>query len=136
MQKVTAAVIQKEGEILLAKRKPGGHIGGKWEFPGGKTEPDESPEDALKREIKEELDIDIEVGELIGTITFSSEGNQGLRQFKLYFYLTTYKAGTVKALEHEKLAWVKPDAIMDYDLADSDKQLVPLIIKTLKKKSD
>lgn len=59
---VTAAIIERGREILTAQRLKDSHMGLRWEFPGGKIEPGESPEDCLKREIKEELDLDIQVG--------------------------------------------------------------------------
>jgi mutator protein MutT len=133
MQKVTAAVIQLKGKILIAKRKPGGQIGGKWEFPGGKIEENETLEEGLKREIKEELDIIVEIGELIGTTTFSTKRNNQNNDYELYFFQTIYKAGNIKTLEHEAIAWVTLDELAQYDLADSDKKLVPLIIQSIKK---
>ncbi|TEB15706.1 CTP pyrophosphohydrolase [Pelotomaculum sp. FP] len=60
---VTAAIIERGSEILISQRLKGAHRGLKWEFPGGKIEPGESPEECLRREIKEELDLDIRVGD-------------------------------------------------------------------------
>ena len=68
--KVTAAIIEKEGKILIAQRKKGDVLQGKWEFPGGKVEPLETPEECLTREIKEEFDIDVTVEEFICSSKF------------------------------------------------------------------
>lgn len=68
MIEVTAAVIENGGRILICRRRTGEPNGGLWEFPGGKIEPGESAEEALRREIKEELDLDIEVGERLGAV--------------------------------------------------------------------
>jgi A/G-specific adenine glycosylase len=65
---VTAAVINHNGQVLIAQRPPEGLLGGLWEFPGGKQEAGETLADCLRREIKEELDLEIEVGQLISTV--------------------------------------------------------------------
>ncbi len=65
MTTVTCAIIEKEGKILLARRAVGQKLAGKWEFPGGKVEDGESPEECLKRELEEEFGIQVEVGAFI-----------------------------------------------------------------------
>jgi len=65
--KVTAAILEKDGRIIIALRKSSDHLSGKWEFPGGKIEPGETPEECLSRELKEEFDIDVTIGEHLGS---------------------------------------------------------------------
>ena len=70
--KVTAAVIEKDGRILIAKRRIGDRHGGRWEFPGGKIDSGETPEECLKRELREELGIEAEIGELLCKTSFKT----------------------------------------------------------------
>ena len=69
--KVTAAILAKDNKIIIAKRGPNDRLANKWEFPGGKVEINETPEQCLKREMKEEFDIDVSVGEYLGSSIFS-----------------------------------------------------------------
>ena len=69
-RQVAAAIIEKDGKILIAKRKKGSSLAGKWEFPGGKIEPGESPEECLKREMKEEFDIEALAGDFFCSSKF------------------------------------------------------------------
>lgn len=66
---VAAAVVLREGRVLLTQRKKGSHLAGAWEFPGGKVEPDEDPRDAVARELREELGVEIDVGDIVD-VTF------------------------------------------------------------------
>jgi mutator protein MutT len=68
---VVAAVIERAGRILIARRRAGGHLGGRWEFPGGKRQAGETPEAALVREIREELDVAVTVGELLDDVEWT-----------------------------------------------------------------
>ena len=70
--KVTAAILVKDNKIIIAKRGPDDRLANKWEFPGGKIEIHETPEQCLKREMKEEFDIDVSVGEYLGSSIFTS----------------------------------------------------------------
>lgn len=65
MKQVTAAVIEKDGRVLIAQRKTGDALAGKWEFPGGKLEPGETPEACLRRELREEFGVETEIGDFI-----------------------------------------------------------------------
>jgi 8-oxo-dGTP diphosphatase len=127
MQDVLAAVIVREGSVLLAKRKPGGALGGKWEFPGGKLEEGESPEDGLRRELVEELGIEAEIGDFIATTTF----NNGPKEYRLLAYFAVHRSGRIRALEHDELRWVNPRDLSSFDLADSDRKLLPQITKRI-----
>ncbi|QEN05774.1 NUDIX domain-containing protein [Thiospirochaeta perfilievii] len=122
MPKSVAGIIKKDQKFLLGKRKPGGSIGGKWEFPGGKVESKESLEDALKREFLEELDVEIEVNKFIVMKDFSTNGHK----FKLYAFYIDLKSDNIKYNEHDKFDYFTIDEIkkLGDNFADSDKLLL------------
>ena len=115
--RVTAAVIEEKGKVLLARRGPGRHLAGKWEFPGGKIEPGETPEQSLERELEEELAIRTRVGELLCSTSFEHDGIS----LELLVYRVERTAGEPQLREHLELAWVPPQEVASYDLADSDR---------------
>jgi 8-oxo-dGTP diphosphatase len=118
--RVTAGIIESDGLVLLARRRPGKHMGGKWELPGGKIEPGETPEQSLARELAEELAVQAQVGELIGSCTWSGDG----LSLELLVYRARITAGVPQLLEHEEIRWVKPTELLSYDLADSDRTVI------------
>jgi len=120
MQQVTTAVLEKDGRILLAKRKKGKYLDNQWELPGGKIDPGETPEQCLKRELKEEFTIEAEVGPLIGTAHFKNQ----VVDLELLVYEVAYVSGNFKLLEHEAIEWVLPEEIESYDLVDSDRVVI------------
>lgn len=114
---VVGAVIQNEaGEVLCARRAPGAAQGGLWEFPGGKIEPGERPEEALRREIREELGCDIAVGEVVAAATH--------RYPEIVVRLTTFRARLVRgqpaSREHAELRWVPAADLARLDWAPAD----------------
>jgi len=125
--KVTAAVIEKDGKILIAKRKAGDRLGGKWEFPGGKLGRGETPEECLRRELKEELDIDAEIGEFICSTRF----RYWLVPLELLVYKVRYLAGEFKALDHDEIAWVRPSELGAYDFVKADVRVVGKLMKDI-----
>src|SRR6187402_801609 len=78
---VAAGLVFREGRLLITQRPPGGHLAGLWEFPGGKREADESFEDCLRRELREELGVEVDVGELVESITHEYPGKSVHLQF-------------------------------------------------------
>ena len=116
MIQVVAGIIYKDGKILIAKRNLQKDQGGKWEFPGEKGE---TNEEALKREIKEELDADIEVKEYIG----ENEFHYPEKDVKLIFYKAELISAKVKLLEHEDYKWIKIEEFSKYDFAEADKKV-------------
>lgn len=119
MIQVVAGIIYKDGKILIAKRNLHKDQGGKWEFPGGKVEKGETNEEALKREIKEELDADIEVKEYVG----ENEFHYPEKDVKLIFYKANLISDRVKLLEHEDYKWIKIEESSKYDFAEADKKV-------------
>jgi len=114
---VVGAVIQNEaGEVLCARRAPGSARGGLWEFPGGKIEPGERPEEALRREIREELGCEIAVGELVAEATH--------RYPEIEVRLLTFRArlvaGRPVSREHAELRWVPLARLKELEWAPAD----------------
>ena len=118
-----AVISSKEGKILIDRRKEGGEMGGLWEFPGGKIEPGETVEECIKREIKEELDLEILVGDRLTTITHA------YKTFKvtLYVHDCQYLSGSPQALECEEILWVEPSQIHQYQFPQANTQIVNLL---------
>jgi 8-oxo-dGTP diphosphatase len=127
MIKVTAAVIEKDGKILIARRKKSDRMGGKWEFPGGKLGPGETPEECLKRELKEELDIEAEIGEFICSTKFSYM----LVPLELMVYRARHISGELKALDHDELVWAEPGDLEKYDFVKADVTVVKKLMKDI-----
>ena len=122
---VAAAVIEKDGCILIARRKQGWHEAGKWEFPGGTVEEGETPQECLKRELQEELDIITEVGDLICTSEHRYTPEWTIR---LLTYRTTVISGVFNVKDHEEIRWVRPTDLSRYVFPEADKDVVERLI--------
>lgn len=131
IQVVGAAIVNDDGELLCAQRGYGSLIG-KWEFPGGKVEPGETDQQALAREIKEELNIDVEVEELID----ENYNEYPDKNINLKVYRCKYVSGEINDTEHQALAWKKPDAVESLDWAEADKPIVDTYLDSLPNKID
>ncbi|MBL7161094.1 MAG: A/G-specific adenine glycosylase [Anaerolineales bacterium] len=120
---VTAAVIHRNGHVLIAQRPEGGLLGGMWEFPGGKTEPGETLKACLKREICEELGVDIEVGEPLGIF------QHAYTHFRitLHAFRSTLLAGEPQLLDHTDIYWARPSELSDYPMGKIDRQIADLL---------
>jgi 8-oxo-dGTP diphosphatase len=120
---VVAAVIRRGDRVLIARRLPTCHLGGEWEFPGGKIEPGENPRTALRRELREELSIDCRIGRRIGRIVHRYE--RGL--IRLWVYEVFVTACRVQLQEHDKVAWVPATDFRRYHLTHADLKVLPLL---------
>ena len=118
--KVTGAILAEKGLILIAKRKAGSRLAGKWEFPGGKIEPDESPEDCLIRELKEELSINIKVGSFFGDSIYHYDH----LSIQLLTYQVYWVSGEIQIKVHDRIAWVPISKLDRYDFAPADDPIV------------
>jgi 8-oxo-dGTP diphosphatase len=118
---VVAAVIERDGNILIGQRKPRGRHGLKWEFPGGKVEPGENLRTALVRELREELGIEAQIGEEIERYDFSYAAGQLTR---LVFFRVTEFSGDPENLDFEQIAWAHPKQLPGYDFLEGDVDFV------------
>jgi 8-oxo-dGTP diphosphatase len=118
---VVAAVIRDSGGyILLTQRPDASHMGGLWEFPGGKVDDGEGPEEALVRELDEELGIGVEIGD---PITFAVHREPGLR-ILLLFYAATISRGEPEPREEQAIVWVPASRLDQYPTPPADARLV------------
>ena len=124
-RQVTAAVIEKDGKVLIAQRRKGSTLGGRWEFPGGKIDPGETAEACLKRELKEEFDIESEIGKFI----IASQFRYCLVPIELLAYRVKHLSGEFKVHEHEEIRWVSPSELRSYDFMPADKPIVEILQK-------
>ncbi len=120
-----AALIDRDGRVLLARRPEGKPMAGLWEFPGGKVRPGETPEAALIRELKEELGIDVTAA-CLAPFTFASH-EYGSFHLLMPLFLCRRWQGTPAPREGQRLAWVRPDKLSDYPVPPADRPLVPLL---------
>ena len=123
MKRSVAGIAIEDNKIFIAKRKAGGALSEKWEFPGGKVEEDESDENALLREFKEELGVEIIVGDLLGQTEFEHKGLN-----TVYAYYISFKEfANFKLTEHTEWRWACLEEIKQLDFVDSDRKLFPYL---------
>jgi len=114
--KVTAAMLVKDGKIIIARRGPDDKLADKWEFPGGKIEINETPEQCLKREMKEEFDIDVSVGEYLGSSIYHYDH----MSIELLAYRTYWKGGEFDLKYHDDFRWISLEQLAEFDFAPAD----------------
>lgn len=123
---VVAAVIQNEdGKVLIAQRNLKKAQGGLWEFPGGKIETSETKEEAIVREIKEEMDLDIEAGDVIDQKIF----NYPEKDINLIAINCKQVHGAIRLNEHEDAKWVSKDELKDFNFAPADEFIINALLK-------
>ncbi len=120
MMNVCAAVIERDGRVMICQRRPEAHNGLKWEFPGGKLEPGESPEAALKRELSEELAIDVAVGRVMDAVVHRYPD----RDVLVLFYRCSILSGEPVTVDCNAVEWARPDDLPRYDFAGADRAFV------------
>lgn len=121
MQIVVAAIIERDGLVLIGQRPPGKWHALKWEFPGGKVEADETPQAALGRELEEELGIRAEIGNKIADYEYQYPGRSHIR---LIFFEVIDFTGDVDTREYHDLRWEKRERLPDYDFLEGDLDFV------------
>ena len=122
---VSAGIIKKDNHFLIAKRKSDCALEpNKWEFPGGKIEYLEHPEDALKRELKEELNIEIKINSLFSIESKIYDVNNFKKHVIVLFYFCDYVNGEIKALDCQDFALVKKEDLSKYDFSLLDLKIL------------
>ena len=119
------ALIDADGRVLIAQRPEGKSMAGLWEFPGGKVEPDETPEDALIRELQEELGIDTWAS-CLAPLTFASHTYDDFHLLMPLFACRKWE-GTPRSIEGQALKWVHARDLKDYPMPPADIPLIPIL---------
>jgi 8-oxo-dGTP diphosphatase len=124
---VVTGLLQKGNKILVGQRPAGHSLAGNWEFPGGKIERNESPEEALTRELNEELGIEAEIGSLnlASTHTYADTG------IIILFYSVLYWKGEPKPIHHSELKWVTADELNLLAIPDANRRILGRILKSI-----
>ena len=118
---VVAAVIERNGQILICQRRRDGRHALKWEFPGGKVEPGETPSDALSRELREELAIEAQIGDELHRQDVRYPNGPLLT---LLFFGVTEFTGEPRNLQFEQMVWADPRRLIDYDFLEGDLEFI------------
>ena len=126
---VACALIDADRRVLIAQRPEGKGMAGLWEFPGGKVEAGERPEETLIRELHEELGITVKEP-CLAPLTFASHAYDDFHLL-MPLYICRRWEGLVEAREHAALKWVKPSALRDYPMPPADEPLIPALIDLL-----
>ena len=120
---VAAAIITKENKYFIAKRNKNKHLGGFYEFPGGKQDDNETLQETVIREIKEELDVYVRVGKKLGEEHYKDEKIN----VHLHYFFCTIISGDIVLKEHEDSVWVSKEEFQNYEFAEGDKDIISLL---------
>ncbi|MBX9453724.1 8-oxo-dGTP diphosphatase MutT [Neoaquamicrobium sediminum] len=123
------ALVDGDGRVLIAQRPEGKQLAGMWEFPGGKVEPGETPEETVVRELREELAIETKVA-CLAPLTFASHAYESFNLLMPLFVCRRYW-GIPQAQEGQALKWVRPNKLRDYPMPPADEPLIPFLIDLL-----
>jgi 8-oxo-dGTP diphosphatase len=124
---VVTGLIRKGGKVLVGQRPAGHSLAGQWEFPGGKIERNESPEQALARELNEELAIEAD----IGALKYASSHSYGDTGILIIFYEVLFWKGEPKAVHHMELRWVEPHELKTLKIPEANKKILDHLIAIL-----
>ncbi len=119
------ALVDQDGRILLAQRPEGKSLAGLWEFPGGKVEQGETPEETLVRELEEELGIETKVP-CLAPLTFASHTYETFHLLMPLYVCRRYE-GIPRGMEGQAIKWVKPQALRHYPMPPADEPLIPYL---------
>lgn len=123
------ALVDADGRVLLAQRPEGKQLAGLWEFPGGKMEPGETPEETVVRELREELGVETKIA-CLAPLTFASHSYENFHLFMPLFVCRRFW-GTPEPKEGQVLKWVRPLQMRDYPMPAADEPLIPFLIDLL-----
>jgi 8-oxo-dGTP diphosphatase len=124
-----AALVDADHRVLIAKRPEGKAMSGLWEFPGGKVEAGERPEEALLRELREELGVETQSA-CLAPLTFASHAYDDFHLLMPLYVIRRWQ-GTPSAREGQELAWVRPNRLRDYPMPEADGPLIAPLIDLL-----
>jgi mutator protein MutT len=127
LHEVAAGIVWNGSEVLIARRQDHDHQGGRWEFPGGKRREGESIEQCLRREMLEEIGIEVEVGPLWRALTHVYPD----RAVSLYFHMCEAMRGNPRAIECAEVRWVHPRALAEFSFVEGDIQVLPDLARDL-----
>ncbi|MBR7653566.1 8-oxo-dGTP diphosphatase MutT [Brucella oryzae] len=123
------ALVDLDGRVLLTQRPEGKQLAGLWEFPGGKVEPGETPEETLIRELQEEIGITTKVA-CLAPLTFASHTYDDFHLLMPLYVCRRYE-GIARGLEGQALKWVRPKDMRDYPMPPADEPLIPFLLDLL-----
>ena len=126
---VACALVDADGRVLIAQRPAGKALAGLWEFPGGKLEQGETPEDCLVRELREELGI-VTKPACLAPLTFASHAYDEFHLFMPLYICRKYE-GIPRGMENQAIKWVKPKQLRDFPMPPADEPLIPALIDLL-----
>ena len=126
---VAVALIDPDNRVLIAQRPEGKQLAGLWEFPGGKVEPGERPEETLIRELREELGIEVREA-CLAPLTFSSHAYESVHLL-MPLYVCRRWDGLVQSREGQALKWVRPRDLRSYPMPPADEPLIPFLVDLL-----
>jgi 8-oxo-dGTP diphosphatase len=126
---VACALIDADGRVLLSKRPEGKSLAGLWEFPGGKLEQGETPEECLVRELHEELGIIVKTA-CLAPLTFASHGYEKFHLFMPLYVCRRFEGAPI-GREGQEIKWVKPHQMRDYPMPPADVPLIPILMDLL-----
>lgn len=123
------ALVDADGRVLLAQRPQGKQLAGLWEFPGGKVEPGETPEQCIIRELHEEIGVDTDIP-CLAPLTFASHSYDDFHLLMPLFICRRFR-GIAQPREGQTLKWVRPMQMRDYPMPPADAPLIPFLIDLL-----
>ncbi len=123
---VAAAIVHLDGKVLITRRAPGEKLAGMWEFPGGKLEHEETPQECITRELREELGVESVAGETLTSTTYTYPGGT----IELIAIMVTLQSIQFTLQVHDLFEWVRPQELLQYDLAPAD---IPIAEEILRK---
>lgn len=124
------ALVDADGRVLLARRPEGKSMAGLWEFPGGKVEPGERPEETLIRELHEELGIEVKEA-CLAPLTFASHGYENFHLL-MPLWVCRRWTGTVVGREGQELSWVRPQRLREFPMPPADEPIIPHLLDLLR----
>jgi mutator protein MutT len=126
MIRVVAGIIEQDGRVLICQRQAGGIFGGKWEFPGGKMRPSETPRQALERELREELGVAPKIGDLLQTVRYRYAEMSKAVQIS---FLSAAFENPPRNLAFDRIVWARRAELPRYDFLAADRQVISRLVR-------